>query len=294
MSSLRDHCLGAKSKGEPLPHLQLGGPSGVGKTHLAKSIAAEMQTDCIEHYASRQSKKWQISELLATVKKGDVVFIDEVHALPVDVQELLYPAIDLLQVPEVDAEKHRIVENKSIKIPPFTLVVATDQPGMLRNALRQRLVLRYTVGCYSLMELRQIVFGYAANLGLLLKPQAATRLAEAARGIPRRARHMLLSLHTVTQDLQLEITKVMVDKHLASLGVDHDNLNKDDRRYLTVLRQRGGYMSLPNLALQLGMDVMAVQRDVEAYLIHREWVGIDSRGRFLTPTGRTFVAERRL
>jgi Holliday junction DNA helicase RuvB len=294
VASLQDHCRGALSKNEALPHIQFGGPSGSGKTHLARAVAKEMGTGCLEFYASRQSKKLQLVELLAKVKKSDIVFIDEIHALPADGQELLYPAIDRLQVPSIDKETHKPVENSWVQIPAFTLIAATDQPGILRNALRQRIVLRYILEEYDIVALRQIVLNSAAELGLLLKPQAATRLAAAARGVPRRARHLLKSVHTVRTDLGVEVTKGDVDRHLKSLGIDHDNLTATDRRYLSVLRQRDGYMSLPNLARLLGVDVMDVQREVEPYLLKMGCVGITSRGRFLTGTGKSYVAERRL
>ncbi|MBT3191084.1 MAG: AAA family ATPase [Verrucomicrobia bacterium] len=294
VSSLQDHCRGALSKGEELPHTQLGGPSGSGKTMMARAVAAEMGTQCFEFYSSRQSRKWQLAELLQRVKKADLVFVDEIHALPVDSQELLFPAIDQHRVPKVDTEKRRVMENEWVDIAPFTLVVATDQPGTLRNALKQRIVLRYTLAGYTVPEMRQIVSNYSAELQILLKPQAQTRVAAAARGIPRRARHLLKSIHTVMLDLTIEVTKSMVTRHLASLGIDKDNLTGMDRRYLAVLCQRKGHVSLTNLAIQLGTDTAAVQRDIEGYLIQLGLIGIDARGRFLTPTGETFVRERGL
>ena len=150
-----------------------------------------MQTKCHDFYSSKQAKKWKLAQMMAAVKKGDILFVDEIHSLPADCQELLYPALDRHEVPAVDPEKRRVVDGEWIQIPPFTLVVATDQPGLLRNALKQRIVLRYTLSRYGVAELRQIILNHAASLGILLKPQAATRLAEAARGIPRKARRTL-------------------------------------------------------------------------------------------------------
>ena len=294
VKSLQDHCRGALAKGEPLPHTQLGGPSGIGKTELAKAVATEMQVVSHEFYSSRQSKKWQLAHLLADVEQADIVFIDEIHSLPIDCQELLFPAIDRHQVPAVDMEKRRVCENEWIDIPLFTLIAATDQPGLLRNALTQRIVLPYTLDLYSVPEMRQIILNYAAELNVLLKPQAATRLAEAARGVPRRARQLLQSLRTVMLDLQVEVTKGMVTRHLASIGIDADNLTAIDRQYLRILRDRNSSVSLRNLAVQLGTDVDAVQRDIEGYLMSRGLVGIQSRGRFLTEVGKAFVAGRSL
>ena len=290
VDSLRDHCQGALAKSEALPHILFGGPSGVGKTHLAKAVAKEMGTTC-HFFASRQSGKVKLLELLASVKKGDIVFIDEIHSLPPDCQEALYPAIEKQKVTEVDKETHRVLENRWIQIPSFTLIAATDQQGVLRNALRQRVALRYSLTDYSVQELRQIVFSYAAELKLLLNPQAATRLAAAARGIPRRARHFMQSLRTVQRDLTIELTKSIVDQHLKSIEIDGDNLTRMDRNYLKALSVRD-CMSLQNIALQIGFDTVAVQREVEPYLLKAGLVGIESRGRFLTPAGKIFVTEK--
>jgi Holliday junction DNA helicase RuvB len=292
--SLHEHCRGAAAKGEPLPHIRLDGPSGSGKTRLAKAVAQEMGTSCHDFYSSKQSKKWQLAESLSQIKKADIVFIDEIHALPQESQEALYPAIDRLEVPEVDADKHCVVENKWRRIPPFTLIAATDQPGKLQKALRQRLVLRYTLTDYTESELRQIVFNYAAEHNMLLKPQAATRLAQAARGIPRRARHLLESLRTVMSDLNVEITKVHVDRHLKSLGIDSDNLTPTDLRYLSILQKGGGRMSLASLALQLGLDADTVYQETETYLQRKGLMNIGCGGRHLTDAGRKIVEERGL
>ena len=189
---------------------------------------------------------------------------------------------------------HRIVENEWVTIPPFTLICATDQPGKLKNALRQRLVLRYTLGDYTDREMRVIVGNRAAELGVLLSPQAATRIAQAARGVPRRARHILHSLHTCLDDTTVVVSKVAANRHLASIGIDKDDLNGNDRAYLGVLGRRGGFVSLETLAMQLGLDDVTLKREVEIHLTKRELVSVDSRGRSLTDAGRKYVSDRRL
>ena len=288
VSSLRAHARGAKRQSMVLPHIALGGPSGIGKTHLARSIAKEMGSICHEHYSSKSSKKWDLADRLSKVKRADVFFVDEVHALPTDCQELLYPAMDRLRVPAVDLEAHRVLDNEWVAIPPFTLIVATDQPGTLLKALKQRIVLPFTLDYYADDEMRQIAMNYADEIGVRLTAQAATRIAEAARGIPRRARHLLTSLKTAMRDPGVEVTKTMADAHLASIGINQDNLNPNDVRYLNILRDRKGHVSLTNLAIQLGTDSVAVQTDIEGYLIKRRLVGVDCRGRFLTPEGRKY------
>ena len=294
VQSLREHCAGAMAKGTPLPHLCLMGPSGMGKTELTTCVAREMGTTCHSFFASPQSKRWQLAVALAKIQKSDIFFVDEIHALADGVQECLYPALDRLQVPLVDPESHRIIENEWVTIPPFSLIVATDQPGKLKNALRQRLVLRFTLGDYAEREMRVIVGNRACEIGVLLSPQATTRIAQASRGVPRRARHILHSLHTCLDDPSIAVSKVAANRHLASIGIDKDNLNSNDRAYLGVLARRGGFVSLETLAMQLGLDDITLKRDIEIQLTKRELISVDSRGRSLTEKGKAYVEKRRL
>ena len=291
--SIQDHCTGAIAKNTPLPHMCLAGPSGMGKTELAQCISKELGTDFLPFFCSPQSKRWQMAKYLSQVKKMSVVFLDEVHQLQDSVQELLYPAIDKHRVPLVD-ENNRIKENEWVDVPAFCVVVATDQPGSIVNALRQRLALRFVLQPYTLPEMRVIVANRAADTGILLSPQAASRIAEAARGVPRRARHLLQSLHTVMEDAGVTVSKTMASNHLASIGIDRNNLTESDRQYLGVLGRRDGCVSLHNLASSLGLDEVSVIRDIEPFLMQMEMISVESRGRSLTEAGRRYVSERRL
>ena len=293
VAALREHARGALRMHEPMLHCLLTGPSGIGKTRLAESLAKEMGTNCATFASSNKSQKIQVVDLLMKMKKADVLFIDEIHALPIDCQEMLFPAIDRQIVPLVDHEKRRLDESKTAEIQPFTLVAATDQPGKLRKALKQRIPLVFHLGAYSLAEMRVIVGNYAANLGLLMKPQAITRIANASRGIPRRARHLLTSLKVVMPDLTQEVSKTFIDRHLRSIGIDDENLAAMDLRYLEVVRDHAGKVSLSTLAHQLQVDTAAVLTDIEPYLMFRGFVGIESRGRYLTAAGLKLLNDRR-
>ena len=284
---MKRHCRGALEKSKPMLHTLLGGPSGIGKTHLAHAVAAEMETGLVEFYSARSSKRIELVERLGALKKpGDVVFIDEIHALPVDCQEILYPAIDELKIPKIDGDKRKQVSSDAwVAIPPFTLIAATDQHGQLLNALGRRLPLKWTLGWYSDTEMRQIVFNRATELGVLLNEQACTRLAKSAKGAPRRARHLLESLHLVMPVTDRPLTKPEIVRFLLeSQGMDDNNLTSIDHAYLDALR-KNPVLSLQNIARQLGLDMKAVCRDIEEYLIRRGLIVIGSQGRRLTEDG---------
>ena len=265
----------------------------MGKTAIASCVSKELGTNLLPLFASPQTKRWQLARLLSQVKRCDVVFIDEIHQLHDSVQEVLYPAIDNHKVAIVD-EANRIQENQWLDIPQFSVIVATDQPGAIVNALRQRMALRYVLQPYSTPEMRVIVSNRAAEIGILLSPQACSRIAEAARGVPRRAKHILQSLHTVIEDAGVIVSKTMSNAHLASIGIDRENLTESDRRYLGVLGRANRCVSLNNLSQSLGLDEASVVRDVEPYLMQMELISVESRGRSLTEQGRRYVQDRRL
>lgn len=292
VQALKDHCSGAVAKNQPLPHICLAGLSGMGKTNIANCISKELGTTFHPFFCSPQVKRWQMAKHLANVQRCDIVFLDEIHQLAPAVQEVLYPAIDSGRVPVVN-ENNRIVENEWVEIPEFTVVIATDQPGQLVNALRQRMALRFVLQPYAIEEMKVIVSSRASEIGILLSPQACKRIAEAARGVPRRARHLLQSLQTVLEDTDVSISKIMANRHLASIGIDKDNLVDSDRQYLSVLARASKPVSLRNLTSSLGLDEMSVLRDVEPYLMHSELVAVQSRGRTLTEKGQKFVLDRR-
>jgi len=291
--SIQDHCRGSLSKSRPLPHILFMGPSGMGKTELSKCVAKEMGVGCHDFFASPASKRWQIAKHFLKVKEGDIVFIDEIHALQDSVQEVLYPAVDRREVPVVD-ERSRVVENEWVKIPAFTLIAASDQIGKLKNALLQRMPLRFCLRDYTEAEMKVIVANYAASIGILLSPQAAKRLGKASRGVPRRARHLLHSLHTCLENTSQTVTMSMADKHLKSVGIDKDDLTEHDRLYLGILARRGGFVSLESIAIQLSLDAETVMHQVEPFLTRMEVISVDRRGRTLTDKGISYVKQRGL
>jgi len=295
VDNIKAHCVGAKAKGEPLPHTALSGSSGMGKTALASCIAKEMETNFLSFYCSQRTRPCQLTKHLAGIKKADIVFLDEIHALTDTAQEVLYPAIDRMQIPKLDPESNRIIENEWQDIPPFTLVVATDQIGGLKNAFKARLVLQYTLVPYSVREMREIIRNTASDLKILLSEQAITRIAEASRSIPRRSKQLLTSIRICEDNPDtVTITLDIARKRLKALGIDEDNLDGNDRRYLAAVAGGGSFVALQTLSLQLGLDEITLRRDIETYLTRKGLIAIAPRGRFLTAAGKQLVQDRRL
>ena len=291
VAALREQIDGAVRAGTTLPHVLLSGTSGSGKTHLSRAVARAMGTKLHEVYCSDQTTRARLAEVLSRVNTADCVYLDEVHALRESVQELLYPAVDRLKVPVV--QDGRIIEGDPWRdIKPFTLILSTDQPAKTRNALLQRVPLRFHLGRYTEREMRVIVANYAAEIGVLLSSQATTRLAEVSRGLPRTARHRLQVLKTAIGMPDKAVTKTQVEKHLELHGIDRDNLTAQDRHYLTLLAESRAPMSLQTLALRMGLDDYTLRREVETYLTLRGWVSIEPRGRCLTERGMEYVNSR--
>jgi Holliday junction resolvasome RuvABC ATP-dependent DNA helicase subunit len=289
---LKEQIAGSLRAGTPLPHVLLSGTSGSGKTHLSKAVAKGMGTHLHECYCSDQVTRAILAGLLAKVNTADCVYLDEVHALRGPVQELLYPAVDRLKVPVVQGGL--IIEGEWLDIKPFTLILSTDQPAKIRNALLQRVPLPFHLGCYTEQEMRVIVANYAADIGILLTTQALTRLAQVSRGLPRTARHRLEVLKNAIGCPEKAVTKAQVERHLKLHGIDADNLTAQDRKYLSIFADNhGASVSLQSLALHLGSDELTLRRENEMYLCERGWVSIDPRGRCLTDKGMEYVKSRR-
>jgi len=289
--SLRDHIDGSLSSGIAMPHVLLAGPSGYGKSYLSQAISTELGTRMHTVWASPQTRRSVLAKKLHALEKGDVLLMDEAHQAPQATIEMLFPAIDRRQVPAL--EEGKLIEGEWRDLPDWTLVTATNLPGKLPAAIKTRTPLQFVLQPYTEAELITIIRNAAASKDLLLSPQCARRLAQAAHGSPRRANHLLESVNVVL-GAQEKITRRMLRKHLSDLGIDEDNLGEPERRYLAALAQRGGSMSLHDIAMHVGLDEQSIRDDVENFLVRSGWVAVESRGRTLTGDGIRYVGERRL
>jgi Holliday junction DNA helicase RuvB len=286
VARLRRLLVGAMQKGEPFPHSIFSGPSGIGKTELASALASEANTVC--HVCYGDVLPTSLIETLSTVKVNDIAFIDEAHNLSRECQELLYRAIDDGIVPmlgEDEVGSDGKTAEKSQPVNPFTIILATDQPGGLQKAMRERIEVEVELSYYSIPELKQIIAKICSEANIKINSHATTVLAEISRGVPRVAKkyaRMLRLWYPAAE--KSELGKPEIDAFCQDNGIDPTGLKDRDRQYLVYLRD-AEQASLGTIALTLGLDEREVRRFVEPYLFRLGLIQIDSGGRSLTKKG---------
>jgi Holliday junction DNA helicase RuvB len=278
---------GARVRGLPCPSLLFVGPSGVGKSTLAKASAAEYGSKLYRLFAGAEVRSIDVCEILFNIKYGDFLFVDEAHSLKRDAQQVLYAALDEWKVPAID--EGRLDRSRLESIACFTLLLATNAPGGLQPALRNRLD-RVELDPYTEVELIEIAKRVATLEQIEITPQGARRLAEVAQGSPRLIQRRLENLRLLWPH-ESRLTEEHVRGLLKREGVDDHGLVPLQRRFLrTLARSHRGACSLRRLAVELGYDVLGLQEDIEPFLIGRGLIEvIGGLGRKLTVAGRAAV-----
>lgn len=280
---------GALSRGEPFPHTLFVGPSGVGKTLLAGELAREYGTNFT--VAMGYTPPDDLARKFTQQKKGDFVLIDECHNLKPTAQELLYQVIDDHRIPcqTSSEDEQETKDDERMEIAPSTIILATDQPGLLLNALRKRISVRVTLDRYSIAEMKEIVEQLATNLSLLLSPQAAKQIAGICGGIPRRAKHHLENLRRFHSDAESrQIGQTQLREFLRASRIDSLGLGPEHREFLAILDD-DDFASLESLSLRIGIDKRYLQAEVEEPLVRLGFVTIGPKGRTLTEKGQDHV-----
>jgi holliday junction DNA helicase RuvB len=281
VESLRISVEAARGRGEPLDHVLLSGPPGLGKTTLATIMANEMNAALVTTAGPSLDRGADLMGILTNLGERDVLFIDEIHRLPRVVEELLYPAMEDFAVNFV-MDKGLNARTMRIPLRPFTLVGATTRPGMLSSPLRERFGIFHHLDFYELEDLVSIVTRSASILGAPLEPGGAEAIARRARGTPRIVNRLLRRVRDYAQvKAQGVVTAAIARDALDREGVDAAGLDRLDRRFLAAIIEQygGGPAGLESIAATINDEAETLAEVVEPFLLK---VGFIVR----TPSGR--------
>jgi holliday junction DNA helicase RuvB len=284
VENLRIAIEAARGRGEPLEHILLYGPPGLGKTTLAALVAREMGANFRPTSGPTLEKPKDLVGILTSLEEGDVLFIDEIHRLGRVVEEFLYPAMEDFQI---DFVVDRGAYAKTIKLPlkRFTLVGATTRAGMLSAPLRDRFGIVHHLDYYEPADLERIVTRSAQLLGAQLDPQGARTIATRSRGTPRLANRLLRRVRDFAEvRASGGITTTVAHEALAREGVDELGLDRMDRAFLKALIEsyRGGPAGIAAIAATLNEDTQTLEDVVEPYLLKAGFVVRTASGRKAT------------
>lgn len=282
--NLRVFIQACLSRGEALDHVLLYGPPGLGKTTLAHIISKELGVGFRPTSGPMISKAGDLASILTTLEPKDVLFIDEIHRLNPQVEEVLYSAMEDFQLDLVVGEGPG-AHSVRIDLNPFTLVGATTRSGLLTNPLRDRFGIPLRLDFYSIDDLKKIVKRGAILLKMDMTEEGAHEIARRSRGTPRIAGRLLRRVRDFAFDKVVDAT--LADKALLRLEVDAFGLDAFDRRYLNciALKYSGGPVGIETLAAALSEDRDTIEEVVEPYLLQQGLIARTPRGRILTSSG---------
>ena len=277
----------AKIRNEPLDHVLLYGPPGLGKTTLAFIIANELGVNIKTASGPAIEKSGDLAAILSSLEPGDVLFIDEIHRMPRYIEEILYPAMEDYSL-DIIVGSEDSTRNIRIDLPPFTLVGATTRAGDLSAPLRDRFGITAKLEYYTIEELTKIVKRTARVLDTEIDEEAAVELAKRSRGTPRIANRLFKRVRDfaiVENDGKIDLK--LCNKALKRLKVDDLGLDRTDHELLLAIINRfnGGPVGIDALSSSIGEEVTTIEDVYEPYLLQIGLLKRTSRGRVVTPKG---------
>lgn len=282
--SLRIYIEAAKMRGEALDHVLLYGPPGLGKTTLSAIIASELGVNIRITSGPAIEKQGDLAALLTNLSKNDVLFIDEIHRLSRNVEEILYPAMEDYSL-DIIIGKGPAARSIRLPLEKFTLIGATTRAGQLTTPLRDRFGVMLRLELYTPAELVQIIKRSAGILGIAIEDDGADEIARRSRGTPRIANRLLKRVRDYAQVKgDGTITAAMADGALRMLEIDKLGLDNVDRRMLeSIIRfYDGGPVGLDTLAATIGEESITIEDVYEPYLIQIGFLNRTQRGRCVT------------
>lgn len=272
----------ALERKEPLEHVLLVGPKGLGKTMFAHVIASELGVG-IRTTLGPVLERLELSQILTTLNDADALFIDEVHRVNVKAQEILYPAMEDFALDIVIGQGGPGARPVRIPLPRFTLIGATTKEGMLSGPLRDRFGVRLRLEYYTLSELCRIIERDARLMSVRVESDGTAEIAGRSRGTPRVAKRLLRRVRDyATVRGEGVVTAAIARETLDTLGVDELGLDEMDRRILRSIVERDGFASLNTIASAVSEDERTIEDTYEPYLIQIGFLSRTPRGRSLT------------
>lgn len=284
ISSLDIAIAAAKKRSEPLEHVLLSGPPGLGKTSLAYCIARDMGAKLTATSGPAIERAGDLVGILTNLEKGDILFIDEIHRLSKVVEEFLYPAMENFQIDFI-IDKGPYAKSVKFNLKPFTLIGATTRKGLLSAPLRGRFGLFFDFDFYTPQDLALVVERSAQLLDVATDNESALEIAGRSRGSPRLSNRLLKRVRDYAQVIgEGHIDLATSRKALSQVRVDSEGLDDLDRKYLRAMIElhQGGPVGIEAIAASLGEDKGTLEDVVEPYLLKKGFIVRSPRGRVVT------------
>ncbi|MDD5097482.1 MAG: Holliday junction branch migration DNA helicase RuvB [Candidatus Omnitrophica bacterium] len=284
VDNLKIAITAARQRKEPLEHVLLSGPPGLGKTSLSHIISHEMGAKITATSGPAIERAGDLIGILTNLEKGDILFIDEIHRMSKVVEEFLYPAMESFQIDFV-IDKGPYAKTIKFNLKPFTLIGATTRTGLLAAPLRGRFGIFYSLDFYKIEDLAKIIRNSALLLSVEINEEASLEIAGRARGTPRIANRLLRRVRDYAQVLKIKkVDKAASAKILNDLGIDQAGFDDLDRKVLKLILESfgGGPVGIESLAASLNEEVDTIADTVEPYLLKAGYLKRTSRGRLAT------------
>jgi Holliday junction DNA helicase RuvB len=274
----------AQKRKDPLDHILLSGPPGLGKTTIANILAKAMGSTMKATSGPTIEKASDLAGLLTNLEEGDVLFIDEIHRLQKTIEEYLYPAMEDFKL-DIIIDQGPNARSVRLNLPRFTLIGATTRSGLLSSPLLTRFGMRERLDYYVAADLDKIVLRSANLLGVEIEPTGAHEIARRSRGTPRIANNLLRRVRDYAEVRHDgRITESVADKALAMLEIDENGLDEMDKRILEaiIVKFGGGPVGLNSLAVAVGEEPDTIEEVYEPYLIMEGYLNRTAQGRVAT------------
>lgn len=283
----------AKTRGESLDHVLLSGPPGLGKTTLAGIIANEMGSRLKITSGPAIERQGDLASILTNLHRGDVLFIDEIHRINRNIEEVLYSSMEDFAL-DIMVGKGTTAQSLRLELEPFTLIGATTRSGMLSSPLRDRFGVLITFEPYQPDELARVVNRSASILDIPIDAESGMEIGRRSRGTPRVANRLLRRVRDFAEVCgEGKITPQITQEALRLLEVDELGLDRDDRRFLNVIAELfgGGPVGLDTVAASMGEESRTIEDVIEPFLMQIGFLARTPRGRVLTTSAYRYMGK---